>query len=129
MAKDLQRIYYAEDEDDIRLIAKLALETFGDFIVEANESGVGIVEKATDFKPDLFLLDVMMPNVDGIAAYKALADAPELKDIPVVFITAKVQPDEVNKFREMGVADIISKPFDPQNLTERLKEIWNRYNE
>jgi two-component system, OmpR family, response regulator len=129
MAKDLQRIYYAEDEDDIRLIAKLALETFGDFIVEANESGVGIVEKATDFKPDLFLLDVMMPNVDGIAAYKALADAPELKDIPVVFMTAKVQPDEVNKFREMGVADIISKPFDPQNLTERLKEIWNRYNE
>ena len=129
MVKNLERIYYAEDEDDIRFIAKMALETFGGFIVDANESGVGIVENAKVFKPDIFLLDVMMPDVDGVAAFNALAGSPEFKSIPVVFMTAKVRPDELATFREMGVSDVIAKPFDPKDLAANLINIWKQLDE
>jgi two-component system, OmpR family, response regulator len=129
MTKNLDRILYAEDEDDIRLIATMALETFGNYVVETCESGAGIVEKAHAFKPDLFLLDVMMPDVDGIAALEAITSTPELKNIPVVFMTAKVQPGEIQRFRELGATDVLSKPFDPQELSANLQAIWEKLHE
>ena len=129
MSRTLQRILYAEDEDDIRLITAMALRTFGDFVVSENDSGLNIVEKARDFAPDLILLDVMMPNVDGPTAWKHLKETPELADIPVVFMTAKVLNDETRTFLAAGAAGIIAKPFDPQELSGQLREIWGQADE
>ena len=124
MAPKLEKILYAEDDADIRKIAVLALEVLGGMTVETCESGVDVVEKAQQFKPDLILLDVMMPNVDGPAALGQLRKVPELISIPVIFITAKVMKEEDAEFRELGAVDIIEKPFDPQSLTEKINEIW-----
>ena len=71
----------------------------------------------------------MMPDVDGVAAFNALAGSPELKSIPVVFMTAKVRPDELATFREMGVSDVIAKPFDPKDLAANLINIWKQLDE
>jgi len=124
MAPKLEKILYAEDDADIRKIAVLAMEVLGGMTVETCESGVGVVEKALQFLPDLILLDVMMPNVDGPTALGQLRQVPELISIPVIFITAKVMKEEVAEFRELGAVDIIEKPFDPQSLTEKINEIW-----
>lgn len=101
------------------------MEVLGGMEVETCESGVDVVEKAHAFKPDLILLDVMMPNVDGPTALGQLRKVPELSKIPVVFITAKVMKEEVAEFRELGAVDIIEKPFDPQSLTEQISAIWD----
>ncbi|MBT3765781.1 MAG: response regulator [Rhodospirillaceae bacterium] len=124
MAPKLEKILYAEDDADIRKIAVLAMEVLGGMTVETCESGVDVVEKALQFLPDLILLDVMMPNVDGPTALGQLRQVPELISIPVIFITAKVMKEEVAEFRELGAVDIIEKPFDPQSLTEKINEIW-----
>jgi len=125
MAPKLEKILYAEDDADIRTIAVLAMEVLGGMKVETCDSGVNVVEKAHEFKPDLILLDVMMPNVDGPTALGQLRQVPELSKIPVVFITAKVMKEEVAEFRELGAVDIIEKPFDPQSLTEQINAIWD----
>ena len=124
MAPKLEKILYAEDDADIRKIAVLAMEVLGGMTVETCESGVDVVEKALQFLPDLILLDVMMPNVDGPTALGQLRQVPELISIPVIFITAKVMKEEDAEFRELGAVDIIEKPFDPQNLTEQINKIW-----
>ena len=124
MAPKLEKILYAEDDADIRKIAVLAMEVLGGMTVETCESGVDVVEKALQFLPDLILLDVMMPNVDGPTALGQLRQIQELISIPVIFITAKVMKEEVAEFRELGAVDIIEKPFDPQSLTEQINKIW-----
>lgn len=107
----------------------MALRTFGEFDVEEADSGVDIVSRARTFRPDIFLLDVMMPEVGGVAAFKSLSGEDDLKNIPVVFMTAKVQSDEIREFRDMGITEVIEKPFDPENLPGKLNSIWNRVHE
>jgi CheY-like chemotaxis protein len=94
--------------------------------VETCNSGVGIVEVAHRFKPDLILLDVMMPDVDGPTAFRQLQKVPELSYIPVVFITAKVVGGDITEFLELGAVDVISKPYDPFKLPEMVKEILSK---
>jgi two-component system OmpR family response regulator len=105
MAPKLEKILYAEDDADIRKIAILAMEVLGGMTVETCESGVDVVERVLQFQPDLILLDVKMPNVDGPTALGQLRQVPELISIPVVFITAKVMKEEVAEFRELGAVD------------------------
>lgn len=126
MAQVLKNILYAEDEADIRQIAVLALETLGGFTVETCESGVGIVDKARSCQPDLVILDVMMPEVDGPSAFAALRNTPEFAATPILFMTAKVQPHEVAELMKLGAADVISKPFEPVALPQQILSIWNR---
>lgn len=123
MAPKLDKMLYAEDDADIRKVAVLAMEVLGGITVETCESDVDVVEKAHQFQPDLIMLDVMMPNVDGPTALAQLRQVPELSSILVIFITAKVMKEEVAEFREMGAIDIIEKPFDHQGLTEKINEI------
>jgi two-component system OmpR family response regulator len=94
--------------------------------VETCNSDVGIVEAAHRFKPDLILLDVMMPDVDGPTAFRQLQKVPELSSIPVVFITAKVVGGDITEFLELGAVDAISKPYDPFKLPEMVKEILSK---
>ena len=122
--KTLNRILYAEDEPDIRTVACMALETLGGFTMEVCTNGAEALEKAQAFAPDLILLDVMMPLMDGTDVIQALRKIPELADTPVVFMTAKVQPHEVQEFLSLGAAGVIAKPFDPMTLAAKITAIW-----
>ena len=120
----LQRILYVEDDPDIQAIARVALESVGGFTVETCNSGQTAVTNAADFRPELLLIDVMMPDMDGPTTLAALRDQPSLADTPAVFITAKVQPDEIEQLQNYGAVDIITKPFDPMTLSDQLRHIW-----
>ncbi|MDH5301642.1 MAG: response regulator [Gammaproteobacteria bacterium] len=122
----LQKILYVEDEPDISQIAKLALESIGGFTVEACENGFEALRKAPGFCPQLILLDVMMPEMDGPATMLKLRALPGLEKTPVVFMTAKVQPSEVESYKQLGAVDVIAKPFDPMGLADNIRAIWQR---
>ncbi|PAV25962.1 hypothetical protein CF392_08295 [Tamilnaduibacter salinus] len=124
---NLERILCIEDEVDIRTVVDLALSTVGAFTVRLCDSGDGAVDAARDFRPDLILLDVMMPGMDGPQTLAALKGDPELSGIPVVFMTAKVQPYEVEEYLQQGAIDVIAKPFDPMTLADRVSTIWARW--
>ena len=123
----LSRILFVEDELDIQMVARLALEDIGGFTVEVCSSGSEALEKAPVFRPELILMDVMMPEPDGPATLRALAQQPESAATPVVFVTAKVQQHEVAEYLELGALDVIVKPFDPMTLADRVLEIWHRH--
>ena len=120
----LQRILFVEDDPDIQVVATMALEALGGFKVLACASGVEALSRFDDFAPDLVLLDVMMPGMDGPATLAALRRLPSAKGTPVVFMTARVQAHEVANYREMGAAEVIAKPFDPMTLSANVREIW-----
>ena len=126
--KELQKILYAEDEDDIRAIAQIALEDIGGFTVTYCSNGQKMVEAAQNFIPDLLLLDVMMPEMDGPTTLRELRKLPEFSDIPAIFMTAKIQSNEVADYKSIGAIDVISKPFDPITLAETIKKAWLKYN-
>jgi two-component system OmpR family response regulator len=125
---ELNRILYVEDEPDIQAVTKLALEEIGGFSLEVCGNGDEALAKAVEFAPDLLLLDVMMPGMDGPTTLKALREIPQLAETPAIFMTAKVQPHEVEEYKALGAIDVIAKPFDPMTLSENLRDIWNRYN-
>ncbi|WP_019594896.1 response regulator [Thioalkalivibrio sp. ALM2T] len=121
---ELQRILYVEDEPDIRAVAQLALETVGGFTVKVCGSGEEAAHDAEDFAPDLILLDVMMPGMDGPSTLEALREIPALVEVPVAFMTAKVQPSEIEHYKSLGARDVIAKPFDPMQLADEVRRIW-----
>ena len=127
MSGTLHKILYIEDEADIQKIAKLALEEVGGFEVLICASGAEAVEKAPGFRPDIILLDVMMPGMDGPDTLEALHELPEVEGTPAVFLTAKAMPIEVERYKKLGALDVIPKPFDPMTLADQVKEIWNRH--
>ncbi|TYT74412.1 response regulator [Desulfobotulus mexicanus] len=120
----LKRIAYVEDETDIQEVAKMALELVGGFSVAVFSSGHEAVDKMAAFSPQLILLDVMMPGLDGPATLIRLREQESLKDVPAVFMTAKVQTHEVARYKELGAVSVIAKPFDPMTLADQLKGIW-----
>ena len=122
----IQRILYIEDEPDIRTIAKVALEALGGFSVATCSSGPEAVAQAAALAPDLILLDVMMPGMDGPTTLAELRKQAALADTPVIFMTAKVQPQEIAQFKALGALDVITKPFDPMTLAQTIKTIWSR---
>lgn len=122
--RELMRILYVEDEPDIAQVARLALETVGGFTIEACDNGQIALDKGPAFKPDLVLMDVMMPEMDGPTALKEMKKMPEMKDVPVIFMTAKVQPAEIAEYKALGAVDVIPKPFDPMTLAEQVKQVW-----
>ena len=122
--RTLPRILYVEDEPDIQTVAKIALETVGGFEVKVCSSGQEALSAAEDFAPDMILLDVMMPGMDGPSTLEALRKKPSLADTPVAFMTAKVQPDEVEHYKSLGAREVIAKPFDPMTLADQVKAIW-----
>lgn len=122
----LTRILFVEDDPDIRTIAQLALEAVGGYTVAVCESGDEALSVAPGFRPDLMLLDVMMPGMDGPTTLAALKRLPSLATTPVIFMTARVQRHEVEQYRVLGAIDIIPKPFDPLLLPETIAKIWSR---
>ena len=127
MTNKLMRILYVEDEPDIQMVARLALEALGGYTVEICSSGDEALQRAPGFQPQLFLLDVMMPGMDGPSTLKMLRALPQFANTPVIFMTAKVQPGEVAGYKKLGAVDVIPKPFDPMILASKVQDIWERY--
>ncbi len=125
MKPTLKKILYVEDEPDIQVIASMALQA-GGFEVQCSSSGQEALNVIPKYKPDLILLDVMMPGMDGPTTLKKIRENPDTKNIPVIFMTAKVQAKEVEQYKSMGGMDVIPKPFDPMLLSKTIQEIWNR---
>ncbi len=124
--QDINRILYVEDEPDIQAVAKLALEQVGRFTLEICSSGQEALDKAEQFSPQLMLLDVMMPEMDGPTTLGKLRDINGLQDVPAIFMTARVQPHEIQEYISMGAVDVIAKPFDPMTLSNQIREIWDK---
>ncbi|MBI5040087.1 MAG: response regulator [Gammaproteobacteria bacterium] len=122
--RKLQRILYVEDEPDIQAVARLALEHIGGFTVEVCSSGREALEKIPQFRPDLILLDVMMPDMDGPTTLQALRATLAGQTTPVAFMTAKVRPQEIAQYKQLGAIEVIPKPFDPMTLSDRVRAIW-----
>ena len=122
----LQRILLVDDEADIRQVARLALEALGGFDVRECASGLAAPAAVAEHEPQLILMDVMMPGQDGMETLKVLRATQGLPQVPVVFMTAKVQPREVATFRSLGALDVIAKPFDPMTLAQTVRQIWER---
>lgn len=122
----LERILYVEDEPDIQAVAQLALESVGGFEVMICGSGQEALEKIGGFAPHLILLDVMMPGMDGPTTLQRLRADSATSAIPVIFLTAKVQPVEVAHYQSLGALDVIAKPFDPMKLADQVQQIWAR---
>ena len=123
----LARILLVEDEVDIQMVAQMALEDVGGFEVKVCVSGAQAVEEGPGFAPHLILLDFMMPGMDGSETMTALRKIPELEEVPVVFLTARAQLNEVAEYRRQGAIEVIVKPFDPMNLANQVMEIWENF--
>lgn len=123
----LERILLIDDEPDIQLVVRIALENVGGFTVRVCPEGEAAVVSALEFRPHLILLDVMMPGMDGPSVLHLLQSTRALAGIPVVFMTAKIQTDEVDHLLRSGAVEVIAKPFDPMTLAARVRDIWQRH--
>lgn len=123
----MANILIAEDEHDIRELLNFTL-TFAGHQVTTAKNGAEAVELAPKVKPDLIMMDVRMPKMTGYEACKAIKTMEEFKDIPVVFLTAKGQDEEVQNGIEAGAAAYIIKPFIPDDLIRRVGEILKQQN-
>ena len=118
------KLLYVEDEPDIQKIAKMTMESVGGYHVVACSSGTEALEVIKTFTPDMILLDVMMPEMNGPETMKKLRKIPSMQKIPVVFMTAKVQAREINEYLALGALGVIPKPFDPMQVCEEIERFW-----
>ncbi|HEX9736535.1 MAG TPA: response regulator [Thermoanaerobaculia bacterium] len=123
--RTLRRIMLVEDDPDIRIVARLALADLAGFELEVCGSGREALDRAAQFAPDLILLDVMMPELDGPSTLRELRRVQSLEATPVIFMTARAQPEEVAEYRRLGALDVIVKPFDPMALGDQIRGIWS----
>lgn len=117
------KILHVEDDLDIQEIAKLSLEAIGGFTVHQCASGQQALDEVVAFNPDLFLLDVMMPEMSGDTLYTKLKVIPGLENTPTIFMTARAQTENIAFLKELGALDVILKPFDAMLLPEQITTI------
>jgi two-component system OmpR family response regulator len=115
------RILHVDDEPDIREVVELSLGLDPDFTVRSCGSGKEALAVAAEWQPDFILLDVMMPVMDGPATLVQLRENAETVSIPVIFMTARAQAREVDRFRSLGAVGVIPKPFDPMTLAASVR--------
>ena len=123
----MRRVLIIDDEDDIREVAALSLESVAGWEVSTASSGAEGIRKAVAHPPDAILMDVMMPAMDGPTTFREMQKTPGLASIPVVLLTAKVQGVDQRRFAGLGVAAVLFKPFDPLTLAEQMASAlgWN----
>ena len=122
----MAKILIAEDERDIRDLIEFTLKYAGHEVIKAT-NGAEAVEMAPEVAPDLILLDVRMPRMTGYEACRALKNKDGVKDIPIVFLSAKGQQSEMDIGLDAGAYDYILKPFAPDQLTRRIAEILTKF--
>jgi len=127
MTRALKRIMLVEDDPDILLITRLSLEVGGGYEVHVCAGGAGAVQSAATYAPDLILLDVMMPGMDGLATMDALRKLPETAATPIVFFTANTQDQVRRDLLRRGALGVITKPIEPNALVEQIRALWQRF--
>jgi CheY-like chemotaxis protein len=128
MTRKLQHIACIDDDEDILRIAELTLESLGGYKVTTFMSGPAALAGLKEAAPDLVLLDMMMPKMDGRQTLEAIKSRDDLKHLPVVFMTAKIQPAERSQYGSLGAAGVVAKPFDPATLASDVETIWRTLN-
>ncbi len=123
-SQPLTRVCYVEDDEDIQRIVRLSLERIGKMAVEIVGDPQKAIETIVVYKPQLVMLDWMMPGMDGPTLFGKMREDARTRDLPVVFITAKASSVEMEELRTLGAAGAISKPFSPKDLPDQLREIW-----
>ncbi|WP_319823413.1 response regulator [Thalassovita sp.] len=122
--EDLKRILHVDDDEDIRVIVKMALELVGQFEVAQYSSGADALVGVQGFEPQMFLLDVMMPEMTGEETWQNLRKIPGLENVPAIFLTAKAEESFAERLLAQGCLAVITKPFDPVDLCARLQQHW-----
>ena len=123
-ARPLQRVLYVEDDEDIQRIVRMSLERVGKMTVALVGDPTQALATIAEFRPDLVMLDWMMPVMDGPTLFRQMKLRPETSALPVVFITAKASQRDLDELKALGAAGTISKPFSPKDLPEQLRAIW-----
>lgn len=121
---ELERIACVEDDPDIRSILEMSLSDIGGFTVDLYEDGPTALAGLKQDVPQMIMLDMMMPGMNGLEVLGALREWPEYARTPVVFMTAKAQSHELSAYIEAGAQSVIVKPFDPMTLPEQVVRIW-----
>ena len=121
---ELKKILHVDDDEDIRVITKMALEVVGDLEVVQCASGSEALSEAQSVAPDLFLLDVMMPEMSGEETYSKLKALEGMGDVPVIFMTAKAYSEDTQSLRDAGAIGVIVKPFDPMTLCQDIRSAF-----
>ena len=122
--RPLQRISYVEDDEDIQRIVRMSLERVGKMTVDVVSDSMTAIGRMASFKPDLVMLDWMMPGMDGPTLFRKMKEDPEAAKLPVVFITARAAQRDMDELIALGAAGTISKPFSPKDLPDQLRAIW-----
>jgi two-component system, OmpR family, alkaline phosphatase synthesis response regulator PhoP len=118
-----KRVLIVDDEETIQTVVQFGIRMTAGWDVLAASSGPKGIQTAETEQPDVILLDVMMPEMDGIATFKALQSNPETQQIPVIFLTAKAQTAEKRQFNDLGVSGVITKPFNSLDLPDQITKI------
>lgn len=118
------KVLLVDDEADIRKVAQLSLTAIGKITTVVASSARQAIDMAALEQPDLILMDMMMPGMDGLSALAKFRNSPVLKQIPVVFFTAKVQQQEIEHYLSVGAIGVIEKPFDPMALSDQIRRIY-----
>lgn len=118
-----KHILVIDDEADIREVAGMSLEAIGGWRVTTADGGEEGIAKALAEKPDAILCDVMMPDIDGPAAFKRLQESPETQEIPVILLTARVHRADRLRYAQLGVTGVLPKPFDPVALSDQVASL------
>lgn len=119
----ITNVLLVDDDPSIMMIAETSLKQVGKWNVTTANSGAKALEIGVNCQPDVILLDVMMPGMDGPATFRRLRQYEHLSDTPVIFVTAKVHQNEVESYRALGAAGVITKPFDPLTLPSDIEKL------
>ena len=122
------KILVVEDEQDIQTLVKMTLQFTDKHEVTVVNNGQAALDEAARSKPDLILLDVMMPKMDGFETLRRLKAGGATRDVPVIFLTARAQAGEIEQGVELGAIGYITKPFDAMQLNEQIAEYLARLN-
>ena len=124
--KQLSKIAYLEDDPNVQLLAKFALGTIAQLDLRIYSSGQAAFEDLTSFMPDLILLDVLLPDMDGVQIFHQLQSTALLSNIPVIFLTAKFRSAEIEELLGLGALAVLSKPFDPFSIAQEIQAHWQK---
>jgi two-component system OmpR family response regulator len=124
--RKIQSVLYVDDDPDLCAVVQAALRSIAGLDVRIAGTGEQAIDLAYEFRPDLVVMDLMMPGLDGPSTFKSMRERTLLADIPVIFLTAKADPAEAARLLQLGAIGVLGKPFDPLRLYDDLFALWNK---